>query len=392
MAAPADPSPWIIVAGGFHQRGGMDRANAALAAHLLRTGTPVHLVAHEIDDELAADSLARAHRVPRPRGLPGVAEYLLSRAGARTAYEVIARHPRARVVVNGGNCPWPDVNWVHAVHAAWPVRDDGAPWWSRYRNRRLKQSAQRRERAALQRARVVIANSDTTKRALVDALGIRRDRVRTVYLGSDPAWGEVAAQERAVARAALALDAEVPVVVFVGALGADINKGYDVLWAAWKLVSAEPGWDATLIVAGGGWRAAKWRTEAAASAAGRGVRLLGFSTDVRSVLAAGDLLVSPVRYEAYGLNVHEALCRGLAVMVTRTAGITERFDPGMSDSLLPADVTPEALADRLRAWRRDMSGWRQRAAPTAERLRARTWTDMAAELVGVVRQSAQGPA
>src|SRR5687768_18490162 len=100
MAAPADPSPWIIVAGGFHQRGGMDRANAALAGYLLGTGTPVHLVAHEIDDELAADDLARPHHVPRPRGLPGVAEHLLSRAGVRIAHDVIARHPWARVVVN----------------------------------------------------------------------------------------------------------------------------------------------------------------------------------------------------------------------------------------------------------------------------------------------------
>ena len=60
--------------------------------------------------------------------------------------EVVGRDPLARVVVNGGNCAWPDINWVHAVHAAWPVHDDGAPWWSRYRNRRLKDLARRRER------------------------------------------------------------------------------------------------------------------------------------------------------------------------------------------------------------------------------------------------------
>src|SRR5687768_17427060 len=100
MAVPADRTPWIIVAGGFHQRGGMDRANAALAAYLLRAGTPVHLVAHDIEAELAADDLAMVHLVPRPRGLPGVAEQLLSRAGSRTARDVLARHPSARVVVN----------------------------------------------------------------------------------------------------------------------------------------------------------------------------------------------------------------------------------------------------------------------------------------------------
>ncbi len=29
------PAPWVVVAGGFHGRGGMDKANAALAACLL---------------------------------------------------------------------------------------------------------------------------------------------------------------------------------------------------------------------------------------------------------------------------------------------------------------------------------------------------------------------
>ena len=57
------------------------------------------------------------------------------------------------------------------------------------------------------------------------------------------------------------------------------------------------------------------------------------------LLAAADLLVSPVRYEAYGLNVHEALCRGAAVMVTRTAGVVERFDHDLEPSLLPSRVT-----------------------------------------------------
>jgi glycosyltransferase involved in cell wall biosynthesis len=117
------------------------------------------------------------------------------------------------------------------------------------------------------------------------------------------------------------------------------------------------------------------------------VRFLGFTPHVRDVLAAGDLLVSPVRYEAYGLNVHEALCRGLAVMVTETAGVVERFDSTMSPALLPQGVTADGLADRLRAWRADVEGWRSRAAATAARLRARSWTAMAAELIAVVQES-----
>jgi hypothetical protein len=50
-------------------------------------------------------------------------------------------------------------------------------------------------------------------------------------------------------------------------------------------------------------------------------------------------------------------------------------------------VTPPELAERLRSWRGDVHGWRARAAPTAARLRARSWADMAAELVTVVQRS-----
>lgn len=387
MAAPPSPAPWVIVAGGFHQHGGMDRANAALAAWLLESGTPVHLVGHEIDSAFTSDPRATRYPVPRPKGLPGLAERLLARAGARVARAVTGQHPLARVVVNGGNCAWPDINWVHAVHAAWPVKDEGAPWWSRYRNRRLKAAAQRHERTSLQQAGLVIANSETTRRALIERVGVVPGRIRTVYLGSDPSWTAARPEERAAARASLGLPADRPVVLFVGALGTDINKGFDVLWRSWIGLAESGRWDASLVVAGGGWRVAGWRDEAARGPAAGTVRFLGFTPNIRDLLAAGDLLVSPVRYEAYGLNVHEALGRGLAVMVTRIAGVTERFDDGMAEALLPDNVTPLQLADRLRSWRSDVEGWKTRASATAARLRARSWSDMAAELVSFAQQA-----
>jgi len=387
MVARAEPPPWVIVAGGFHQHGGMDRANAALASHLLETGREVHLVGHDIDPAFERERRARVHVVARPRGFPGLAERMLGRRGGSVARAVVAANERARVVVNGGNCPWPDINWVHAVHAAWPVCDDGAPWWSRSRARRLKDIAVARERKALRSAAVVVANSETTRRTVIEQVGVPSGRARTVYLGSNPDWGVPDARERAEARAWLDLPPQAPVVVFVGALGNDINKGFDLLWRAWSDLARAGSWDAQLVVAGGGWRASRWQQEAGRTVSGGQVRFLGFTPKVRQVLAAGDLLVSPVRYEAYGLNVHEALCRGLAVMVTGTAGVAERFDGAMSPSLLPRGATPEQIAQRLREWRADVDGWRARAAPTAARLRARTWEEMAEEFVAAVTPS-----
>ena len=372
---------WVIVAGGFHDRGAMDRANAALAAHLRRHGARLHLVGHDIDDRFRDDAFVECHDVPRPRALAPIAEALLSRRGQAVASRVTSRAPDARVVVNGGNCAWNDINWVHAVHAAWPVCDHGAPPWIKLKHRAVKALARRQERATLRAARVVIANSNATRQALIDAGLVEPSRVHVVYLGSDDTWGPASIVERQAARAAFGIAQHLPVAAFVGTLGFDLNKGFDVLWSAWKRLAAEGNWAASLLVAGGGGRLSSWRRDAGRMGLTDRVRFLGVTSRVRDVLAAADLLVSPVRYEAYGMNVQEALCRGTAVMVTRTAGIVERFDNALEGSLLPPDVTCGLLANRLRAWASDVDGWRDRAASTAERLGIRSWDDMGSAFV-----------
>ena len=382
------PRDWVIVAGGFHDDGAMDRANAALAACLLGRGARVHLVGHEIDARFVHHPNADCHAVPRPRAAAPLAESLLSRRGLAVAAQVTAVAPEARVVVNGGNCPWPDINWVHAVHAVWPVVDGGAPAWVKVKHRAVKALARRQERTALQAARTVIANSQATRRALLDTgLVEEPSRVHTVYLGTDRSWGKADTSERAAARETYRIPPHRPVVAYVGTLGFDLNKGFDIVWSAWERLASSGGWDATLVVAGDGGRLPFWRRAAERAGLDRNVRFLGQTSRVREVLAAADLLVSPVRYEAYGMNVHEALCRGAAVMVTRTAGVVERFDDALEASLLPPQVTSEWLEQRLREWLSDVDGWRARAQSAAARLRARSWEDMAEDIVAVSLQT-----
>jgi glycosyltransferase involved in cell wall biosynthesis len=383
---------WVIVAGGFHDHGAMDRANAALAAHLLRQGVRVHLVGHEIDDRFRRDAYAQCYDVPRPVSAAPIAESLLSRRGLSVAVRVTAACPEARVVVNGGNCPWPDINWVHAVHAAWPVCDEGAPAWVKVKHRAVKALARRQERAALRTARLVIANSRSTERFIVAAGLARPSAVHTVYLGSDSSWARPRAGERTAARAALNLSQNDRVVAFVGTLGFDLNKGFDLLWGAWTRLTSDGGWDARLLVAGGGGRLPFWRRAAERAGAADRVQFVGHTSRVREVLAAADLLVSPVRYEAYGLNVQEALCRGTGVMVTADAGIVERFGNELRECVLPPNVTSEALANALRAWAHDVEGWKVRAASTAARLQSRTWDDMASEIVAHAADATSDPA
>lgn len=373
--------PWLVVAGGFHARGGMDKANAALASYLLGRGHIVHLVAHEIDPKLAGHAHARAHVVARPVGSVLLGEQRLSFVASRVMRALRAQTERVRVVANGGNFVSPDINWVHAVHAAWPPSDAGAPLWFRAKNRLWHALACRRERRALVRARLVVANSERTRRDLVELVGVGRERVRTVYLGGDA--GPATARERAEARAWLGVEEGRPLVLFAGALGHDHNKGFDTLWRAWSELSSREEWDALLLVAGGGRGLELWRARTADAGLTDSVRFLDFSERLPEVLAACDLLVSPARYEAYGLNVHEAVCRGVPALVSRRAGVAERYTASLSAMLLPDPEDAADLSARLLGWRRSMQSWKEEFAPLASELSRRTWADVAAEFVAL---------
>ncbi|HKG94580.1 MAG TPA: glycosyltransferase family 4 protein [Gemmatimonadaceae bacterium] len=392
MSAARGPA-WVLVAGGFHQRGGMDKANAALADLLSERGCRVELVAHHFDPEYADERRFVPHAVPRPAGSFLLGELLLERRGRAVAAAASARPGGARVVVNGGNCLWDDVNWVHSVHHAWPAFDAGAPLWFRAKNRGVKAWARRRERAAITAARVVVVNSERTRRDVVEHLGVDPARTRLVYLGADPDWGAPSPDERAAARAWIGAAPGQPVVAFVGALSHDRNKGLDTLWRAWTALStAGGGWDALLVVAGGGSGVAGWQAAADAAGLRDRVRFLGFTPRVRELLAAADLLVSPARYEAYGLNVQEAVCRGVPAIVSATAGIAERYPAELSPMVLADPEDARELAVRLLAWRERAAEWRRRFEPFAGELRAYGWRDMAADFVDAVSPDVGGAA
>jgi len=381
------PAPWVLVGGGFHRHGGMDKANAALAAYLLERQTPLHLVAHQVDPELCEHPGATVHLVPRPLGSFFLGEWPLERRGRSVARDVTARWPGTRVLVNGGCCDWPDINWVHCVHHAWRCHDRGIPPWLQVKNRLIKSWARRRERSVIRRARVVLANSERTRRDLAQYLGLASGGVHVVYPGTDPAWGPATAEERAAARSWLGRSPERPLVVFVGILGGEGHKGFDTLWSAWRALCIRPDWDADLIVAGGGSGLGRLRREVAAARLEDRVHLLGFTHRVAELLAAADLLVSPARYEAFGLNVQEAICRGVPALVTSSAGVAERYPSDLADMMLPDPENVDDLVARLLRWRSSIDCWKDRFRPLATALRNYTWTDMASRIVSLAEES-----
>lgn len=373
-------TPWLLVSGDFTPLGGMDAANHALARYLA-PGGELHLVTHRAWPDLEATGAITVHRVRRPLNRHLLGSALLAREGRRV-WGTLAPLG-ARAVVNGGNCRIAGAtNWVHYLHAAYTPSVAGSL------ARRSKAAVTHRrdvasERAALKAARVVVCNSERTRADLVERIGLDASCVRVVYYGTDPErFSDVSASARRAAKTALGAAADRPLVGFVGALG-DRRKGFDTVFEAWTRLCGRGGWDADLIVVGEGAELPAWRRRAAdAGLAGR-VRFLGFRDDVPAILAAIDGFVHPSRYEAYGLSVHEAICRGVPAIVTRSAGVAERYPAGLSDLLLDDPNDGAELAERLIVWRGALERLRSEVAPFAARLRARRWADMAAEVAAL---------
>lgn len=387
---PAADVPALIITGDLVPTGGMDQANLALAESLLAHGQSVHLVAHRADNSLLKSPNVTFHKVPRPLGSHWLGSPILNTYGKGVAKSLAQSGQCPLVIVNGGNCrtPLSRVNWAHYVHAAWaPEATSAQQGLARSVKSRLARRAfLRHEQTAFQHAPLVIANSHLTASHVAGHYQVSPERIRVVYYGTDPAtFGPVLAEERQQARQALGLTDDRPIVLFVGALG-DSRKGFDILFGAWQHLSRPPStWPTRLLVVGSGASVPVYQQAVKAAGLSGQIRFLGFRQDVPQILAAADLLISPARYEAYGLNVHEALCRGCPVLVSAQAGVAERL-PAQSPMRLPPQLNPDTLADALTHWLDHQTLYKSEAVELAAMLQKETWAHQMDKLISLAQK------
>lgn len=374
-------SRWLVTSGDFTTLGGMDRANHAQARHLAQRGDEVHLVAHRVADDLTALPNVHVHPVARPLGAHLAGAPLLAGEARRQRGTL---GPSAHVLVNGGNAPGP-ATWVHYLHAAYDPRSTASlrTAVSSSVGRRYYLS---RECAVLSRASLVICNSRRTAQDVHRHYHVAESRLRVVYYGVDAAlFGARTEAQRQAARAALG--AERRIALFIGALG-DRRKGFDALFEAWRTVVTDKSWDVDLLVVGTGAEHAAWQRRAVEALPAGRMRFLGFRADVSEIIAAADVLIHPARYEAYGLGVHEAICRGVPALVSHSAGIAERYPAVLRDLLIDDPIDAPAVAEALWRWRSSAQVWDERIESFAGTLRARSWDVMAAEIAALVEGAA----
>jgi teichuronic acid biosynthesis glycosyltransferase TuaC len=227
---------------------------------------------------------------------------------------------------------------------------------------------------ALPRAARVVAVSQPLADE-VAALGVDRARIALVRNGVD---GELfAPRDRAAARRALGLPADVPIALYVGNLKA--AKGVlDLLDAFARLAARIP--DAHLVIVGGGEERAA--VEAAAAREPR-LRFVGPRPlpEIPAFMAACDVLTLASWAEGTPNVVLEALASGRRVVATAVGGVPDLLDDPLLGELVPAKQPPALAAALERALaqpydaeavaaRGARGGWDASAAALAEVLAA----------------------
>jgi glycosyltransferase involved in cell wall biosynthesis len=216
-----------IVTSDFVLTGGMDRANYALADYIARQGKDLHLVAHRVAPELIDRSNVTFDQVPKPLNSYSLGSPLLSRRGMRVC-SALSQTKDMRSIVNGGNCPYPDINWVHYVHAAY-TPDSRTGIVANVKKQIDRRIDLKGERVALQGAKMVIANSMLTQNHLIDLLDLEPSKIKTIYYGIDAnVFYPPTLAEREKLRGEYDWELERPIVTFIGALG-DRRKGFDTI-------------------------------------------------------------------------------------------------------------------------------------------------------------------
>lgn len=187
---------------------------------------------------------------------------------------------------------------------------------------------------------VFIAASRTIAHIL-EQDGIEPERIEVVHDGVN--IGYIDGQPPVDARAAFRLPRGAPLVGNVAALAP--HKGQKHLVAAMALVVPKMP-DARLLIVGEGELEEPLRQQIGSLGLDRHVLLAGFRTDVLGLLRSLDLFVMSSVTEGLGSAILEAMACERAVVGTRTGGIPEAIDDGVTGLLVPPR-DEAALADAI---------------------------------------------
>jgi len=239
------------------------------------------------------------------------------------------------------------------------------------------------ERWTVQNATHIIANSNATKKELVEVYNTDPSKVSVVPCAVAPSSFEVASDQVRVSafRQAIAESDEL-IVLYVGRL--DPEKGIDTLLEAFEAARID---GARLCLAGRGKLLGDLREKAKHLGLEGRVAFLGYVENpvLAHLYHCSDMLVCPSLYEPFGMVVPEAMLQGVPVIASSVGGLEEQIEEGRTGLLVPSGNVP-ALATAIR--RLAENPVLRKALGTAARdvvLHHRTWTPVCKQTLDVYR-------
>jgi len=187
-------------------------------------------------------------------------------------------------------------------------------------------------------------------RGILLAYGLRPERVRTIYSGTDTGRFSPRPPDQGIVKE-LALPPGLPVVMLVGNFSA--HKGQHILLEAANLLRGR-GLDFALVFAGRGTDSTELKDlYQAAGLPGEKGRFLGLRDDVEKLLTVASVSVNAaVKGEALSGSIRESLAMGVPAVASDISGNSEIVKEGLTGLLFPPGDAA-ALAARLETVLRD---------------------------------------
>lgn len=196
---------------------------------------------------------------------------------------------------------------------------------------------------AVQRASAISADSQATKRDLIERLGVRDDKVTVIHLGVDTDF-QPAGTDTALHLAALGLSPGY--VLFVGTF--EPRKNVPALLAAYGRLRVALSDAPPLVLAGRrGWLFDDVRSTVRSLKLDRHVRFLEevSDTQLHALYQGAGVFVLPSHYEGFGFTALEAMASGAPAVVAARASLPEIAGEAALQ-VNPDDV--DELADSIR--------------------------------------------
>lgn len=296
-------------------------------------------------------------------GAGGPAPVQVDRSIRAWRLEMLARHALRRPAPG----PWDGASLYHAPDVVYPpvhgmpvvmtVHDLSYLVYPRYHTRLNGGYLRLMTPAVTRDARLIMTDSEATRRDLIGRVGVPEDKIRVVYPGVGDLFRRSPTPEE-IAAARRRYDLPDAFILSVGTL--EPRKNLAGALRAYRLLRARcPDAPPLLLVGGAGWGLDEARLVGVGE--GASVRRLGFVPDegLRALYAACSVFVYPSLYEGFGLPVAEALSLGAPTVTSRVSSLPEvagdaalLVDPHDVEDIATAltrVLEDTALAARLRA-------------------------------------------